>query len=60
VSVETQDLLLFAVALLTAAGSAVFYVLAVLDEDRPLSRASALAFVVFGAVAAVMFFWRVL
>lgn len=48
------------VALLAAVGCAYYYVVAVLDEDRPLSRASALAFVVFGAVAAVIFFWGVL
>jgi len=60
VSDRTLDLLMLLVALLAAVGCAYYYVVAVLDEDRPLSRASALAFVVFGAVAAVIFFWGVL
>ena len=58
-SAGTRDLILFIVTLLTTLGCARFYVLAVLDGDRPLSRAAALGVVVFG-VAAVFFLLRVL
>ena len=54
-SAETRDLLLLAIALLTMAGSAYYFVVAVLDGDRLLSRSAALAFFVFGVVAAVFF-----
>lgn len=58
-STETRDLLLFAVALIAVVASGYYYVAAVLDGDRPLSRAAAVGFFIF-AVVAVVFFWRVL
>jgi Na+/melibiose symporter-like transporter len=57
--VRAQDFLVLAVALVTAAGCAYYYVVAVLDEHRALSRSAALAFFVFSLVAAV-FFMRIL
>ena len=59
VRAETREIMLFVVALVAAAGSARYYVTAVLDGDRLLSRSAAVAFVVFG-VAAVVFFVRIL
>lgn len=50
---ETWDALMLVVALLSTGGSAYYYVGAVLDEDRSLSRAAALAVFVFGVVSAV-------
>jgi Na+/melibiose symporter-like transporter len=44
---------MLAVALLTTGGCGYYYVQAVLDEDRALSRAAAFAFFVFGVVSAV-------
>ena len=58
-SVRTQDFLGLAVAIVTAAGCAYFYIVAVLDEHRTLSRSAALAFLLFSVVAAV-FFRRIL
>ena len=55
----TRDLVLFVVTLVTALGCARYYVVAVLDEDRPLSRAAALGVFVFGLAAAI-FLVRVL
>lgn len=55
----TRDLLLFAAALVVALGSARYYVVAVLDGDRALSRAAAVALAVFG-VASVVFLLRIL
>lgn len=54
----TRDLVLFVVTLLTALGCARYYVVAVLDGDKPLSRAAAVGLVVFGA-AAVVFLVRI-
>lgn len=54
VSMLTREGILLALALFTMAGCVYFYIAAVLDEDRALSRLAALAFVVFGAVAVVM------
>ena len=59
VSVRSQDFLGLAVAIVTAAGCAYFYVVAVLDEHRALSRSAALAFFLFSVVA-VVFFSRIL
>jgi hypothetical protein len=53
VSTSTRDVLMLAVALLTTGGCGYYYVQAVLDEDRALSRAAAFAFFVFGVVSAV-------
>ena len=49
----TWNALMLAVALLTTGGCGYYYVQAVLDEDRSLSRAAAFAFFVFGVVSAV-------
>ncbi len=51
-SIQTRDLNLLAVAVFTTVGCAYYYVAAVVDENRALSRA-ALAFLFFGVVAAV-------
>lgn len=48
-----------AAALVVALGSARYYVVAVLDGDRALSRAAAVALAVFGA-ASVVFLLRIL
>jgi hypothetical protein len=53
-SVQTQDGILLAVALFTMASCVYFYIAAVVDEDRALSRSAALAFVVFCVAAVVM------
>ena len=50
---STRDLVLFAVTLLTALGCARYYVVAVLDGDRPLARAAAVGLIVFGLAAVV-------
>jgi len=55
VSVRTQDLLVLAVAAVAAVGCAYYYIVAVLDGHRALSRSAALAFFVFSVVAAVFF-----
>jgi hypothetical protein len=47
VSVRTQDFFGLAVAIVTVAGCAYFYSVAVLDEHRALSRSAALAFFLF-------------
>jgi hypothetical protein len=59
VSSRIQNLLGLAVAILTVAGCAYFYIVAVLDEHRALSRSAALAFFLFSVVAAI-FFRRIL
>jgi hypothetical protein len=59
VSVRTQDFLVLAVAIVSAAGCAYYYVVAVLDQHRALSRSAALAFFVLNVVAAV-FLLRIL
>lgn len=56
---RVQDLIVLAVALFTTVGCAYFYVVAVLDQHRALSRSAALAFFVFSLIFAV-FFRRVL
>lgn len=58
-SFRTQDLLVLVVAIVAAAGCAYYYIAAVLDEHRALSRSAALAFFLFSLVIAVLF-WRVL
>ena len=52
----TQDLLGLAVAIFAAAGCAYYYIVAVLDNHRALSRSAALAFFAFNVVAAVFLF----
>ena len=56
---RVQDFILLAVAILAAVGCAYYYVAAVLDEHRALSRSAALAFFVFSLLVAV-FFRRIL
>lgn len=51
VSARTWDVLLFAAALLCAAGFARYYVRGVLDGDRTLARLAAVGFFVLGAAA---------
>jgi hypothetical protein len=48
-----RDLLLLMVAIIAAVGCAYYYVVAVLDEHRALSRSAALAFFVFSLIVAV-------
>ena len=50
-----QDFILLAVAVLAAVGCAYYYVVAVLDGHRALSRSAALAFFVFSVLVAVYF-----
>ena len=50
-----QDLILLAVAVLAAVGCAYYYVVAVLDGHRALSRSAAVAFFVFSLIVAVYF-----
>ena len=57
-NIWAHNALFLAVAAVAVLGSAYYYVGAVLDQDRALSRAAALAFFVFGVVTAV-YFWRV-
>ena len=52
---KVQDFLLLAVAILAAVGCAYYYVAAVLDGHRALSRSAALAFFVFSLIVAVYF-----
>ena len=59
VSTGIRDFLILAVALFAMAASAYYYVVAVLDQDRALSRAAVVAFLIFG-VMAVVFFARIL
>jgi hypothetical protein len=53
VGARAQDFLLLAVAILAAVGCAYYYVVAVLDRHRALSRSAALAFFVFSLIVAV-------
>jgi hypothetical protein len=55
VSAETRDLIMFAVALVAVVGCMYYYVRGVIDEDRLLSRSAVVMFLLFGAVAAIMF-----
>ena len=48
-----QDLLLLMVAIVAAVGCAYYYVVAVLDRHRALSRSAALAFFIFSLIVAV-------
>ena len=48
-----QDLLLLIVAIIAAVGCAYYYVVAVLDRHRALSRSAVLAFFVFSLIVAV-------
>ena len=48
-----HDLLLLMVAIIAAVGCAYYYVVAVLDGHRALSRSAALAFFVFSLLVAV-------
>ena len=52
---RTQDLILLAVAIFAAGGCAYYYIVAVLDGHRALSRTAALAFFVFSLIVAVYF-----
>jgi hypothetical protein len=52
---RTQDLTVLAVASFAAIGCAYYYIVAVLDQHRALSRSAALAFFVFSLVVAVFF-----
>jgi hypothetical protein len=55
VGARIQDLILLAVAIFAAVGCACYYVLAVLDGHRSLSRSAVLAFFVFSLIVAVYF-----
>ena len=48
-----RDLLLLLVGIIAAVGCACYYVVAVLDEHRALSRSAVLAFFVFSLIVAV-------
>ena len=48
-----RDLLLMMVAIIAAVGCAYYYVVAVLDGHRTLSRSAVLAFFVFSLIVAV-------
>jgi hypothetical protein len=48
-----RDLLLLMVAIIAAVGCAYYYVVAVLDEHRALSRTAVLAFFIFSLIVAV-------
>ena len=50
-----RDFILLVVALLAAVGCAYYYVVAVLDGHRALSRSAALAFFVFSLIVALYF-----
>ena len=53
ISARVHDLLLLAVAITAAVGCAYYYIVAVLDGHRALSRSAALAFFVFSLIVAV-------
>lgn len=50
---KVQELILLAVAIIAAVGCAYYYIVAVLDGHRALSRSAALAFFVFSLLVAV-------
>ena len=50
---RAQDFILLVVAILAAVGCAYYYVVAVLDGHRALSRSAAVAFFVFSLIVAV-------
>ena len=54
VSTGVRDLFMFAVALVAAVVFVYYYVRGVLEKDQLLSRASALMFLLFSAVATIM------
>ena len=58
-STGIRDFLILAVALFAVAACAYYYVVAVLAQDRALSRAAVVAFFIVG-VMAVVFFARIL
>jgi membrane protein YdbS with pleckstrin-like domain len=58
-SPRAWDIIFVTAAVVCALVSARYYVVGVLDKDRPLSRWAAAAFAVF-SVAAVVYLWRVL
>ena len=58
-SPRALDIIFVSVALFGALASARYYVLGVLDRDRPLSRAAAAAFLGF-SITAVVYLWVVL
>ncbi len=58
-SPRALDIIFVSVALLGALTSARYYVVGVLEKDRPLSRAAAAAFLGF-CIAAVVYLWAVL
>ena len=58
-SPRTLDIIFVSVALLGALASARYYVVGVLEKDRPLSRAAEAAFLGL-CIAAVVYLWAVL
>jgi hypothetical protein len=52
---RTLDFLVLLVAIAAAVGCAYYYIVAVLDGHRALSRSAALAFFIFSLVVAVLF-----
>lgn len=52
---RTLDFLVLLVAIVAAVGCAYYYIVAVLDGHRALSRSAALAFFIFSLVVAVLF-----
>ena len=50
---RTLDFLVLAIAIVAAVGCAYYYIVAVLDQHRALSRSAALAFFFFSLVVAV-------
>ncbi len=53
--VKTLDFLVLVVAIVATVGCAYYYVVAVLDQHRALSRSAALAFFLFSLMVAVFF-----
>jgi len=58
VSPRTLDIVFVSVALFCTLFSAWYYVAAVLDKDRALSRAAAVAFLGF-SIAALVYLWAI-
>ncbi len=52
---KVQDFILLAVAIFAAVGCAYYYIAAVLDGHRALSRSAAVAFFLFSLIVAVYF-----
>ena len=57
-SPRALDIIFVSVSLLGALASARYYVVGVLEKDRPLARAGAAAFLGF-CIAAVVYLWAV-